>query len=227
MDPFNEVKEDAWASIRGLEEILYEKSTKIHENNPGLEDDYNNNHQELEEIIEDLQQAITISEQLPDKFQLTSEEIANRKQILSQLQSKISDIDSQWQSVISGRKLRDVTTMSNRISQDSIAENPFNESVTHYQEQEVMQQQDVQLDSIHDTMRSLNQQAMMMGNELEEHAYILDELDSEIDNVDNKLSRGLKRIGIFIEKNSETHSDWCIGILVVALCILLILVIAI
>lgn len=224
MDPFNEVKEDAYNSIRTLENIINSRPN----GQPPTSDqqyDFENNYQELQEIYQDLQQALSISEAQPAKFNLSDLDISNRKSILLDLDNKIIQLQNSWNT----KQYRDVTTMSNRISQDGIGDdgdNPFNESgMTSYQQQELIQEQDNQLDDIHQTMMNLNQQAAIMGNELEEQGFMLDELDYELDNVDNKLQRGMKRINIFLERNKETASKWCIGILVVVLCVLLVVLI--
>lgn len=224
MDPFNEVKEDAYNSIRTLENIINSRPN----GQPPTSDqqyDFENNYQELQEIYQDLQQALSISEAPPAKFNLSDLDISNRKSILLDLDNKIIQLQNSWNT----KQYRDVTTMSNRISQDGIGDdgdNPFNESgMTSYQQQELIQEQDNQLDDIHQTMMNLNQQAAIMGNELEEQGFMLDELDYELDNVDNKLQRGMKRINIFLERNKETASNWCIGILVVVLCVLLVVLI--
>ncbi|ABN67136.2 member of the syntaxin family of t-snares [Scheffersomyces stipitis CBS 6054] len=241
MDPFNEVKEDAWNTVASLESLLRSSAAVGGPPPPDTILDFNNNYQELQEIYDDLKQAIAISESSPEKYQLSSADIAARKAVLGDLQNNIADIKSQWDSIISrngsstppagSRKQREVTTMSNRISQDdessSNPENPFNDQFNQFQQQELIQEQDVQLDSIHETMKNLNMQAQLMGSELEEQGFMLDELDNDLDNVDNKLRRGLNRVNLFIEKNRERGSDWCIGILAVVLFILLILVIAI
>lgn len=228
MDPFDEVKEDAWLQVNGLQEFVNKKrplnETKL---------DFENSFQELQETIEDLRQAVTISEANPDQFQLSASDISLRKDILAQLDAKVTSILKQWANKNDPHRTRDVTTMSNRISQDTHDENPFNDSnrldeeFNAYQQQEVIQNQDLQLDQIHQTMRNLNLQATMMGGELEDQGIMLDDLDQEMDVVGSKLQRGLKRVGFVIEKNRERASDWCIGILVVALCVLLIIVIAI
>lgn len=224
MDPFNEVKEDAYNSIRTLENIINSRPN----GQPPTSDqqyDFENNYQELQEIYQDLQQALSISEAQPAKFNLSDLDISNRKSILLDLDNKIIQLQNSWNT----KQYRDVTTMSNRISQDGIGDdgdNPFNESgMTSYQQQELIQERDNQLDDIHQTMMNLNQQAAIMGNELEEQGFMLDELDYELDNVDNKLQRGMKRINIFLERNKETASKWCIGILVVVLCVLLVVLI--
>lgn len=231
MDPFNEVEEDSWSQIKALE--LFIKDANIINEDTKL--DFSNNYQELEETLEDLRQAVHISESNPDQFRLTSSDIANRKQILSKLSTKIKSLEHDWNNKVLNTK-REVTSMSNRISQDddkTINDNPFsdsnrvNEEFNQHQQQEVIQNQDLQLDSLHQTMRNLNEQATMMGDELEDQTFMLEDLDQEMDVVGNKLQRGLRRVRFVLENNKGGASDWCIGILVVALVFLLILIIAV
>lgn len=228
MDPFDEVKEDAWLQVNSLQSFVESHSPQ---NDTKL--DFENALQELQETIGDLRQAVSISESNPQQFQLTGRDIEERRGIISQLDTRVSTIKQQWTSKGDPHRTREVTTMSNRISQDTRDENPFadsnrlDEEFNAYQQQEVIHDQDLQLDQIHQTMRNLNEQATMMGGELEDQGMMLDDLDQEMDVVGSKLQRGLKRVGFVIEKNRERASDWCIGILVVALCVLLIIVIAI
>lgn len=229
MDPFNEVEADCWTQVNALEHFI----RLIRQVNENSKLDYSNNYQELMETLEDLNQAVVISESNPSHFSLTLSEIVNRKQILAQLQQKLASLDSEWADRVNNpHRPREVTTMSNRISEDD-GQNPFsdsqriNQEFNLFQQQELMLSQDLQLDLIHQTMQNLNQQATMMGGELEEQGFMLEDLDQEMDTVGNKLQRGLKRVNFVIEKNRETASNWCIGILVVALCILLVLLIAV
>ncbi|SGZ48757.1 CIC11C00000000067 [Sungouiella intermedia] len=222
MDPFKEVEEDCWAQINSLTDFI--NSTSVISEDAKL--DFANNYQELEETLEDLRQAVKILESNPVQFNLTSSDIVYRKQTLKQLLQKINLLQSDWEAKEKHpHRQREVTTMSNRISQDG--GNPFSETnridleFNQFQQQELIQSQDLQLDQIHQTMQSLNQQATLMGGELEDQGYMLDELDHEMDTVGNKLQRGLKRVNYVIEKNRETASNWCIGILMVVLCILL------
>ncbi|KAI5967896.1 hypothetical protein CANMA_002664 [Candida margitis] len=226
MDPFNEVKDDAYTVVDRLETLI---SQRMSGQPPTTEQsqDFDNNYEELQEMRDDLQSALEQSAKDPAQFSLTSTDISQRQTILQDLNRRISHLLQAWDR----KKLRDVTTMSNRISQDE--ENPFNidtdngggTNMTSYQQQELIQEQDFQLDDIHKTMMNLNQQATMMGDELEDQGFMLDELDYEMDNVDNKLQRGMKRLNVFIERNKETASNWCIGILAVVLCVLLVLLI--
>lgn len=229
MDPFKEVEEDCWTQIRSLEDYI--NSCNYITENAKL--DFQNNYQELDETLEDLKQAVAISESNPSQFDLNASDIVKRKQILGQLQQKIGKLHDEWSDRVSNpHRLREVTTMSNRISQDNDAgDDPFDDTnrvdreFNHFQQQEMIQNQDLQLDLIHQTMRNLNQQAQLMGGELEDQGYMLDDLDQDMDRVGNKLQRGLKRVRYVIDKNQETASNCCIGLLVVVLCILLVLLI--
>ena len=68
-------------------------------------------------------------------------------------------------------------------------------------------------------------QADEMGRELEEQGVLIDEVDVVTDRVGGKLQQGLKRVEWIYRKNQDTASSCCIGILIVALIILLILAI--
>lgn len=228
MDPFKEVEEDCWSQIHSLGTFV-KRSFHITDE---AKLDFHNNYEELTETLEDLKQAVQISESNPSQFNLSSSEIVNRKQILSQLQLKIAGLKNEWDERVKyPQRQREITTMSNRISQDEDREGPSSDSrridreFNQFQEQEAIQNQDLQLDSIHETMRNLNQQAQMMGGELEEQGFMLDELDQDMDTVGSKLQRGLKRVNYVIEKNRDTASNCCIGVLVVVLVILLVLLI--
>ncbi|KAG5418524.1 hypothetical protein I9W82_004052 [Candida metapsilosis] len=226
MDPFNEVKDDAFAVIDRLESLISQRKSG-HPPSTEQAQDFDNNYEELQEMRDDLQSALEQSAKDPAQFNLTNNDISQRQSILKDLNLRISHLSQSWDN----KKLRDVTTMSNRISQDD--ENPFNidtdtgggNNMTSYQQQELIQEQDVQLDDIHKTMMNLNRQATMMGGELEDQGFMLDELDYEMDHVGNKMDRGMKRLNVFIERNKETASNWCIGILAVVLCVLLVLLI--
>lgn len=227
MDPFNEVEEDCWSQINALTSFI--NTTQVPTADAKL--DFNNNYQELVETLEDLKQATKILELNPSQFSLSPSDIVHRKQVLGQLQQKISALRDDWEAkALNPHRQREVTTMSNRISQDG--SNPFSDTqridleFNQFQQQELIQSQDLQLDQIHQTMQSLNQQATIMGGELEDQGYMLEDLDHEMDTVGNKLQRGLKRVNYVIEKNRETASNWCIGILMVVLCILLVVLIA-
>lgn len=249
MDPFNDVRDDAELTIDRIDSILLRASNGL---TTEIEQDYTNNFLELQEICDDLSQAMLSIEQDPSRFGISASEVANRKQVVQRIRNRTSEITNKWHSLqprgpalstlgnplLEHRKYREVGTMSNRISQEGygLGENPFDDShrytegrateaMDSYQTQQVMQEQDLQLDSIHQTMMNLNQQAIIMGGELEDQGQMLDDLDQDLDLVGGRLQRGMKRIEIVIEKNKEWFSDICIILLVIALVVLLLMLI--
>ncbi|KAJ8138305.1 hypothetical protein OY671_008482, partial [Metschnikowia pulcherrima] len=65
MDPFNEVEQDCWAQIQQLEQLMASTQHVTEERKLDFENDY----QELAETLEDLRQAVHISESDPAQFQ--------------------------------------------------------------------------------------------------------------------------------------------------------------
>lgn len=229
MDPFAEVEQDCWNQIHALEDFVH-NTTHF---NKEADLDFQNQFQELYETLEDLRQAVHISESSPAEYHLSSSDIANRKQVLAQLKIQSSSLSGEWtRRSLDPHRVREVTSMTNRISQDVSRESdPFTDAsridqeFNQHQQQELIADQDTQLDAIHITMQNLNQQATLMGSELEEQGFMLEDLDHEMDTVGGKLQRGMKRVNYVIEKNRETASNCCIGILAVVLCVLLVLLI--
>ena len=100
MDPFNEVKEDAYASIRALDNIINLRPNGKPPTNE-QQQDFENSFQELQEIYRDLQQALSISESQPSKFNLSDIDISNRKSILSDLNNQIQHLEKMESKAIS------------------------------------------------------------------------------------------------------------------------------
>ena len=92
MDPFNEVEQDCWAQVQQLEQLMALTQHVTEERKLDFENDY----QELAETLEDLRQAVHILELDPAQFQLTPLDISGRKQILAQLQHKVTDLHVRW-----------------------------------------------------------------------------------------------------------------------------------
>lgn len=227
MDPFNEVKDDAWSAISVLDGIVSERLDGNKSNAQALATDFQNNMLELEEIMAELRQAVEVGEASPAHFQLTLEDIKARSGALDALHHRINDVSRRWHEAQNdkGINVRQVTSMSNRISHDDEG-TPVAGLVSQFQEQQYIQEQDVQLDSIHITMRNLNAQAAAMGSELAEQGHILDELDYEVDTVGGKLRRGMRRIENVLELNHANALNCCIVVLMVALGVLLVVAIA-
>ncbi|CCH43977.1 Syntaxin-6 [Wickerhamomyces ciferrii] len=227
MDPFVEVLEDAQHQITNLEEFL-KKITIVNENNRS---DFNNNISELEETISDLKESIQSSKEDPEFFQISNTEINKRESIVKKLEDSIQQLQLQWSSKNGNSNnpfIRYDETDENGKSGEAngVVDEDYNK-FSQLQQEEMMREQDDQLDGVYTTMQNINLQARTMGEELEDQAYIIDEVDSELDRVGGKLGRGMRQVEHVIRKNQERAGDCCIGVLIVALIVLLVLVIVV
>jgi len=94
------------------------------------------------------------------------------------------------------------------------------------QEQQMMlREQDHTMDSIAGTLHTIAQQASLMGNEIEEHNEMLDDLEQNVDRSETKMSVAMRRMRKFLRDSEDSKSNWCIIILMIVLMILLLAVI--
>lgn len=230
MDPFAEVENDCWQQVHKLERFIERRGAITEE----MKADFVNGFQELQETVNDLSQAVSISEANPARFHLQEADLRSRRKTQKHLESKIEQLNNQWSNIVkqNAAREREVTTMSNRISQDD-QETPFADSgaqgdqLQRQQEQEYIRGQDLQLDGIHETMKRLNQQASTMGIELEDQGVMLDDFGEEVSLVGQKIQRGMSRVSYVLERNRDKASNCCIGLLILILIILLVVLVAV
>jgi len=89
----------------------------------------------------------------------------------------------------------------------------------------MIRQQDHTMDSISGTLHTIAQQASLMGNEIEEHNEMLDDLEQDVDRSENKMGSAMRRMRKFLRDSEDSKSNWCIMILVIVLMALLLAVI--
>lgn len=89
----------------------------------------------------------------------------------------------------------------------------------------LIQEQDRTMDSISGTLTNLAQQAGLMGQEIDQHVEMLEDLDRHVDSTDTKLNTAMRRLRRFVHETEDTKSGWCITFLIIVLIILLIAVI--
>jgi len=89
----------------------------------------------------------------------------------------------------------------------------------------MMQEQDHTMDSMAGTLHTIAQQASLMGNEIEEHNEMLDDLERNVDRSETKMSSAMLRMRKFLRDSEDSKSNWCIMLLVIVLMALLLAVI--
>ncbi|KAJ9060785.1 hypothetical protein DSO57_1027077 [Entomophthora muscae] len=91
------------------------------------------------------------------------------------------------------------------------------------QNQLILEQQDQHLDSILGTVQNLRDIAFTVGNELDEHQEMLEEIDLRMDSTQDKLGNAMQKVKSILERTQNMKSSYIILILVLALSILAIL----
>jgi t-SNARE syntaxin family protein len=210
MDPFIEVLQDAQQQCKTIAQLI--RTTVVSEESTR---DFENNMQELHETITDLKESIESSKSDPEFFKITQETIGERETIVNGLNKQYQEIEAQWEQ-------KKTSTTTTPFTQDEETAQ-FNQ----VQQQEIIREQDEHLDGVYVSMQTINQQARAMGNELEEQAFIMEELEGDLDRITGRIGRGLKRVEHVIRMNQDTASNCCIGLLIVALIVLLVMVIVV
>lgn len=168
---------------------------------------------DVEETIKDLDSSIIVMRR---EGNLNDSEIINREGQLDDLKRQVATMK---------KKLSDNTDISRNEAdlRDESQEEGVADSRNNLLQQQMIQEQDTHLDTIHQTMQSLHLQASTMGQELEDQGLMLDEMDQGMDGVMGKLSRGRRQLEWVYEKNKEKYNDCCIGLLIAVLIVLLVL----
>lgn len=91
------------------------------------------------------------------------------------------------------------------------------------QNQLILEQQDQQLDSILGTVQSLRDIAFTVGNELDDHQEMLDEIDLRMDNTQDKLGNAMRKVKGILGRTQNMKSSYLIILLIMALSILALL----
>ena len=206
-DPFYTVFKDLKDQIQEYvnNNIYY---TSDHQKNIAIEKD-------IEETFVDLEHSI---HSLTDQ-----EEIQKRELLLTGLRNKYTQFkntksSNNIESVIESRD-----DLHNEISNNTSENIQFNQL-----ESSMMQEQDEQLDAIARTMQSLNKQANMMSEELQDHMDLMGDLEQDMDIAGDKIAQSSNRLDWIYKTNRLVgYNDCCITLLIVVLLLLLIVLIAI
>ncbi|KAF9555337.1 hypothetical protein EC968_009013 [Mortierella alpina] len=247
-DPFILIKNDVLASL-GNASTLFESWKRIvqtvttadNEELLKTKEELTQILSNIEQDLEDLDDAVKAVVESPQRFNLTTRESNARKQFVDQTRRKVQDMKTTLEKPIkigSAQQdrmalLEDAGGSSPRGYQKPTRRENMMYSNSKFVEQEaqqqqmLMQEQDQQLDGVMHTVLNMREIASTMNTELADQSMLLDDLDEHVDRTSGSLQKAMKRMNHFIKQNEETKSSCCIGILVIVLIILLILVIVV
>ncbi|KIW06638.1 uncharacterized protein PV09_02350 [Verruconis gallopava] len=92
----------------------------------------------------------------------------------------------------------------------------------HEYHQEVLREQDEQLDRLGESIGRQRDLSIQIGNELDDHAMLLDEVDERVDRHQGQLDRANKGLNTFARKAKE---NWSLTVIILLIIILVLLII--
>ncbi|KAI1002478.1 hypothetical protein K3495_g5728 [Podosphaera aphanis] len=179
----------------------------------------------LSEDISDLDASVRAVQSDPYKYGLEVEEVARREILCQNVRKEVEEMQYELDRQFSDAPRKKKTDRNYSESEDAIqSEGNTYDSFEQQHQQLVLAEQDVQLDSVSQTVYNIRQQASDMGRELEEQAEMLERVDGLADRVGGRLQTGLKSMGSVLARNEDGISSCCIAMLIIVLVLLLILV---
>ncbi|KAJ4389308.1 hypothetical protein N0V93_006774 [Gnomoniopsis smithogilvyi] len=186
----------------------------------------------LAEDLADLIASVQAVEDNPAAFGLSQHEVARRKRLVDEIGGEVEDMREELAKAVSGGggerggsgggDLPDPSAFAVDDGDGHGAED-YAAEFEQQQQQHMMREQDVHLDGVFQTVNTLRQQAGDMGRELEEQREMLEDTDRLADRVGGRLQTGMDKLKYVVKHNEDRLSSWCIGLLIMVLCILLVL----
>ncbi|KAG0225167.1 t-SNARE [Mortierella sp. GBAus27b] len=246
-DPFTIIKRDILSSLSNAS-TLFESWRRILQTVTSAEnEELVKTKEELLQILsnidqdlEDLDDAVKAITENPQKFNLTTRESNARKQFVDQSRRKVQDMRATL-----GKPVKIGAAQLDRLalleeagpssSPKGYQKPSRRENMMHsnskfveqeaVQQQMLLQEQDQQLDGVMHTVLNMREIATTMNTELQDQSMLLDDLDEHVDRTSNSLQKAMKRMNHFIKQNEESKASCCIGILIVVLIVLLVMVV--
>ena len=210
-DPFDQVANDTQEQLDRLKHYL---------TTHGRDDEVIDILKDVKDTMVDLERSIIVMKR-------SGQDVSSREDKLTHIRRALDLLDSTKPNTVIAQKgltvPLDEEEVETRASKGNAGDqDPSGGMINPFQEQ-LLREQDSHLDDIHKTMQNLHVHAQTMGQELEDQGQILDELDENFDSITNKVQRGRQQLEWIYEKNKEKYNDCCIGLLIIALIVLLVL----
>jgi flagellar motor switch/type III secretory pathway protein FliN len=235
-DPFNDVKAEVLqqtAVVKKLhgrwKELMANPSSKKEDGEFGF------TLNELQGILQaitwdlaDLSETIRIVESNRGKFRISEAELKSRKQFIDSTKSEIETIKKEINSptakamanrltkghLMSGGDMQSRLNHEIEMDNDQYIQSQLNAT------REMEKEQEKYLESIHQSVNTIEQVGLEMEDELGRQNVILDQLGDMAENTGNRIRRTMKDIDRFIDQSSNTVSWGIIGVLCLVVFIL-------
>jgi len=240
-DPFYTVKKEVQGALRQTQ-TQYADWQRMYSSSPLSEEfkkltaETKNAIQNIEMDIEDLARTVSIVEKNPQRFNLDIREVQSRKEFINLTKRTMQDMKEGLNSGLSAmaNEQRDSLMNMNKPIPDKYAAKKKGASLDNNQsfidnessvQQVIMRDQDAQLDGVLNTVSTLKQVALNVGQELDDQVRLLEDVDEQVDHTQSTLKGAMTRMSKVLKDADDKKSFCCIFVLVIILILLLVLII--
>lgn len=230
-DPFIIVKEETEAGIselnRNLErwkKLASGTSSVARQERNAVKDRIVNALSSTEADIADLQEAIQSIENDRHRFNLSHDEIANRKSFIQMSLDQCRAVREQ----ISNPRLNDSMPAQN-IGRYTAAQQSANKSnevfieKTMGEQQQIMREQDEQLNVVGHSIGRLKEIGALIGDEVEDQNVLLDDFYSDMGQTEKRMSMVQKKVDKILDKVDGKKQNIIIGVLIIIMIVVVVI----
>uniref|UniRef100_A0A7S0WJC1 t-SNARE coiled-coil homology domain-containing protein n=1 Tax=Chlamydomonas leiostraca TaxID=1034604 RepID=A0A7S0WJC1_9CHLO len=165
--------------------------------------------------LNELNSAVDVAAENPARFNLTSEELNSRRKWIDNTRRQVNGIKETLKTATAAPQL---PPQDNKFQQanDKFLGGEFDK------QQLIIKKQDQALDEIEQHVNRIGRMGRAIGEELEQHERLINELDSDVDTTHSRLKATAKKMQEIIRKSG---SNTQLGIIVFLIVVLLVLAI--
>ncbi|KNE69069.1 hypothetical protein AMAG_19952 [Allomyces macrogynus ATCC 38327] len=189
--------------------------------------------------VQDLAESVAVVESNPARFGIDKSEVAARRAFVANARGAVKELQDRMAAhqtklqVEQRSALLGPSARSGKVGATAAAgpsKTPGNKGNDQFIADEtgrqmvMMQQQDQQLDAVLNTVSTLKEVAITMGDEIDDQVGLLHVMEEETDQTSGKLKGAMRRMEGILRANNDTKATWCIVVLSIVLVVLIFLV---
>ncbi|KAI9726057.1 MAG: hypothetical protein M1828_002065 [Chrysothrix sp. TS-e1954] len=229
-DPFHPAHTDLLQSLQTISSLIssHARIASASSSNPEVKESASDLRTAISDAsadLTDLQGSVDAVAKAPQRFGLDDAEVQRRRGMVADVSRRLEGLRVEGERVLMAPSSAPVPQAAYPVDSDDEAGAPqdgYEEWETQQQEQ-LFSEQDVQLQGVGHTIGNLRVQADDMGREIGQQTMELEEVDNVVERVGGKIKTGRERVGDVLRRGEERCGGCCIGVLIAALIVLLIL----
>ncbi|KAJ3358788.1 Syntaxin-6 [Allomyces javanicus] len=190
--------------------------------------------------VQDLAESVAVVESNPARFGIDKSEVAARRAFVANARGAVKELQDRMAAhqtkvqVEQRSALLGPSSRSAKVGAAVAAAGPSKTPGSKGNDQFIadetgrqmvmMQQQDQKLDAVLNTVSTLKEVAITMGDEIDDQVGLLHVMEEETDQTSSKLKGAMRRMEGILRANNDTKATWCIVVLSVVLVVLIFLV---